>query len=193
MAEECLDNSSFWRIDCTGHRIVSELRFSRQLQKEGINDRLRAHKECWRISVLVVLCTSTKAIGDGGKKPFVLVAFIRSRPRFRDELLKKSNELFPTFRPVTQRRLFFCIPRLLQASNDCLLESVLSIHKVGENTKESRRIHAGSVLERASQSVERRTAPRACLFEAIDALGKKVGVREAYQFFDCVRRPARAP
>src|SRR5207249_7203086 len=100
MAEECLDGSSFWRINSSRHGIVSELSFGRQLLKKRINECVGSWEECLRVRMLVVLGASTKAIGDRGKKPFVLIVFIRDRRRLRRELLTKCNELLPTLRPL---------------------------------------------------------------------------------------------
>ena len=48
-----------------------------------------SREKCWLVRVLVVLCTSTKSIGDGGEEPFVLMVFIQ------DRRLTSDRELSP--------------------------------------------------------------------------------------------------
>jgi len=63
--------------------------------------------------VLVVLRTSTQAIGDAGEKPFLLVVFISRWSWLRNEMLEEPDELFPSLLPITRCRLLFTFPRLL--------------------------------------------------------------------------------
>src|SRR5437868_13693297 len=100
MAEECLDDSALWRVHRSQHRIVSELRFSGQLSEESIYDSLRSREKRCGVRMLIVLCARAKSIGDGREEPFLRIIFIRDRFRLARELLKKCNELSPSFLPV---------------------------------------------------------------------------------------------